>query len=120
MIYGVKVVHTYAIGKDTKNFYEELILRVNANDFDEAYKKAEQYMKSCVREYTNIYGEKVTTLKIEAIDCFLGLDEGNDVQEVYSSFTTNSSSLTEEEYYETITFVCRKEELRPLRNKEFN
>ena len=39
MIYGVKVIHTRSVGEDGRRFYEELILRVEANSFDEAYEK---------------------------------------------------------------------------------
>ena len=45
MIYGVKVIHTYMVGEDDQRFYEELILRVKAQSFDEAYEKAEKYMR---------------------------------------------------------------------------
>lgn len=120
MIYGVKVIHTHIIGENARRFYEELILRVEAQSFDEAYEKAEKYMQDEVREYTNIYGEKVKTFRIEAVDCFLAYDEEEDVQEVYSSFSTNRSTLTDDEYYEAIISSCAEEELRPLRNKEFN
>lgn len=120
MIYGVKVIHTHIVGEDVRRFYEELILRVDAQSFDEAYEKAERYMQDAVFEYTNIYGEKVKTLKIEAVDCFLALDEEDDVQEIFSSFSTNHSVLSEEEYYNEISSSCDEKELRLLRNKEFN
>ncbi|MBQ2995648.1 MAG: DUF4288 domain-containing protein [Oscillibacter sp.] len=120
MIYGVKVIHTYSVGKDDRCFYEELILKVNADSFDEAYEKTEQYMRDCVCEYKNINGESVKTQAIEALDCFLAVDPEGDVQELYSSFSINDSSLPEEEYYRLITSPCGEKELRPLRNKEFN
>lgn len=120
MTYGVKVIHTYIVGEDNQRFYEELILRVEAQSFDEAYEKAEKYMQDANCEYLNIYGETVKTLQIKAIDCFLAFDMEEDVQELYSSFSTNCCSLTEDEYYESITSLCTEKELRPLRNKEFN
>lgn len=120
MIYGVKVIHTYMVGEDDQRFYEELILRVKAQSFDEAYEKAEKYMQDANCEYTNIYGETVKTFQIEAIDCFLAFEGEADVQELYSSFSTNRCSLTEDEYYEAIISPCTEKELRPLRNKEFN
>lgn len=120
MLYGVKVIQTQTIGEEDRRFYEELILTVNAKDYDEAYEKAEKYMQYYDFEYINIYGEKVKTFSIEAIDCFLALDPEGDVQEVYSSFRTNSGVLPEEEYYRLITSQCGEKEMRPLRNSEFN
>ena len=120
MIYGVKVIHTHTIGKDDRRYYEELILIVEADSFDNAYRKAELYMKDAVCEYTNPKGETVKTLSIEAVDCFLAYEPEDDVQEVYSSFSINRSSLSEEKYYKAISSSCGEEELRPLRNAEFN
>ncbi len=119
MIYGVKVIHTHAVGENDRRYYEELILRVEANSFDDAYRKAERYMKDTVCEYINLKGETVKTLSIEAVNCFLAYEPDGDVQEVYSSFSINRSSLTEEEYYKTITYACGEKEMRPLRNLEF-
>ncbi len=119
MIYGVKVIHVLTVENSDRRYYEELILRVEANSFDEAYRKAEHYMKDAVCEYKNLKGETVKTLSIEAVDCFLVYESDGDVQEVYSSFSINCSSLTEEEYYKTITFACGEKEMRPLRNSEF-
>ena len=120
MIYGVKVIHTRSVGEDGRRFYEELILRVEANSFDEAYEKADKYMLDYTCDFINVYGEKVTTHKIEAIDCFLAIEDEPDVQEVYSSFSTNRSCLSETEYYEVIASPCGVEELYPLRNSEYN
>lgn len=120
MIYGVKVIHTHAVGENDRRYYEELILRVDADSFDDAYEKAEQYMKGAVCEYRNPEGETVRTISIEAVDCFLAYEPEGDVQEVYSSFSCNHSPLSEEEYYKVILSSCEEEELRHLRNSEFN
>lgn len=116
MIYGVKAIHTYAVGTEERLFYEELILKVSADSFDAAYEKAEQYLQDQVCEYKNPNGERVKTQKIEVIDCFLAFDPEGDVQEVYSSFSRNDSSLSEEEYYRLFTSPCDKETLYPLRH----
>ena len=115
MIYGVKAIHTYAVGAEERLFYEELILKVSADSFDAAYEKAEQYLRGQVCEYKNTNGERVKTQKIEVIYCFLAFDPEGDVQEVYSSFSRNDSSLSEEEYYRLLTSPCDKETLYPLR-----
>ena len=120
MTYGVKVIHTHVVGENGKKFYEELILRVEADSFDEAFEKAEKYMENDVCDYTNTNGENVKTLKIEAVNCFLSFDSEGDVQEIYSSFSMNTTSLSEEEYYDAITSDCDEKERYPLRNKDFN
>ena len=120
MTYGVKVIHTITVGENDQRYYEELILRVEADSFDNAYEKAESYMKDAACEYKNPKGDTVKTLCIEAVDCFLAYEPEGDVQEVYSSFLRNHSVLTEEKYYEAISLPCAEEELRPLRNAEFN
>lgn len=120
MIYGIKVIHIYSVGDDDRRYYEELILRVNAESFDDAYVKAERYMREAVCEYVNPGRETVKTLSIETVDCFLAYEPDGDVQELYSSFSTNSSGLSEEDYYKAITSVCGEKELRVLRNSEFN
>ena len=120
MTYGVKVIHTHTVGENDQRYYETLILRVEADSFDDAYEKAELYMKDAVCEYINPKGDLVKTLRIEAVNCFLAYEPEGDVQEVYSSFSSNHSSLTEEEYYEAISSSCWEEELRPLRNAKFN
>ena len=77
-------------------------------------------MRDAVCEYKNPKGDTVKTLRIEAVDCFLAYEPEGDVQEIYSSFSINNSSLTEEEYCKAISSSCGEEELRPLRNAEFN
>ena len=120
MIYGVKVIHTHTVGENDQRYYEELILRVEADSFDDAYEKAELYMKDAVCRYQNQKGETVKTLSIEAVNCFLAFEPDGDVQEMYSSFSINNSPLTEEEYYKAISSSCGEKELHPLRNAEFN
>ncbi|MBE6788708.1 MAG: DUF4288 domain-containing protein [Ruminococcaceae bacterium] len=120
MIYGVKVIHIHTVGENDQRYYEELILRVEADSFDDAYEKAELYMKNAVCRYKNPKGDTVKTLNIEAVDCFLAFEPDGDVQEMYSSFSINNSLLSEEEYYKIISSSCGEKELRPLRNAEFN
>ncbi len=120
MKYGVKVIYTYSVGEDCRKFYEEQILSVNAESFDEAYEKAEQYTAEYDTEHTNPKGELVKTEKVEFVDCFLAFDEEGDVQEIYSSTTKNKTSLTDEQFYIAISNECTNEELYDLRYGEFN
>ena len=120
MLYGVKVIHTHAVGDHERRFYEELILMVNAESYDAACEKAGRYMQDAVCDYTNVYGEQVKTIQMEVVDCFLAFDPEGDVQEVYSSFSMNRTALSEEAYYKAMTSCCGEEALRPLRNVDFN
>ena len=120
MTFGVKVIHTHTVGEQDRRFYEEIILRVEANSFDEAYEKAERYMKDAACEHKNPKGETVKTLSIRCVDCFLAYEPEGDVQELYSSFSANHSVLTEEAYYQAISYCCDAEELYPLRDAELN
>lgn len=119
MEYGVKALRTIAVGDRDLYFYEELILRVQAGSFDEAYKKASEYLKDTVISYTNVNDQTVKTEKIELIDCFLACDASGDIQEVYSSFFQNRTGLTEDVYYRALTSPCDEAEMYPLRNQEF-
>ena len=120
MKYGVKVIYTYSVGEDCRKFYEEQILSVNAESFDDAYEKAEQYTSEYDTDHTNPKGEMVKTEKVEFVDCFLAFDEEGDVQEIYSSTTQNKTSLTDEQFYIAISNQCTNEELYDLRYEEFN
>lgn len=119
MIYGVKVIHTHAVGDDERRFYEEIILSVKASSFDEAYEKAGRYMENCACDYVNPDGERVRTAKIEAIDCFLASEPENDVQGMFSVFRVNRTLLPEADFYEMLADSCDGE-CRALRSKEFN
>lgn len=121
MKYSVKVVYTYLIGDSDKRFYEEQILLICAEDFDEAFEKAEKYASECVGEYVNSDGEKVKTEKVDILTCFEPFDDEEDVQEVYSSITKNYTSLTNEEFYEAFTSPqCEVDEMLELRNEKYN
>jgi hypothetical protein len=120
MKYGVKVILTYSVEPDNRKFYEESIYLVDAETFDDAYEKAEEYTREFELEYTNPKGQKVKTEKIDFIDCFLAFDEEDGVQEIYSATLKNESSLSDEDFYEAITNQCDAEEMYDLRYDEFN
>ena len=71
-------------------------------------------------EHINPKGQKVKTEKIDFIDCFLVFDEEDGVQEVYSTTFNNKSSLSENDFYKSITAQCDADELFDLRYEEFN
>lgn len=100
MTYGVKAIHILSIGESEQRYYEELILRVEAVSFDDAYSKAACYLKNNVWDHINPSGERVKTLEITAVDCFVASEPEGDVQEIYSSFSSNITTITEDEYRE--------------------
>lgn len=120
MKYGVKVIFTYSVEPDNRTYYEETIYLVDAESFDDAYKKAEEYTNDIDLEYINTKGQKVKTEKIDFVDCFLAFDEEDGVQEVYSAIFNNKYSLSNEEFYRVITSQCNVEEMNDLRYEEFN
>ncbi len=115
MKYAVKVLFTYSVAPGNQKFYEESIYLVDAESFDDAYKKAEAYTKEFDPEHTNPHGQTVKTEKTDFIDCFLAFDEEGGVQEVYSSTFKNKTSLSEKDFYKAITTQCDKDELFDLR-----
>ena len=118
MIYGVKAIQPNIV--EEKIIYEELVLAIKADSYDEAYDKAKKYMKDYECEYTNVNGKKVKVAKAELIDCFQSISNEDGIVEVYSSFFTNKSHLGESEYYKVLTSSCDENELALLKNKEFN
>jgi hypothetical protein len=120
MKYSVKVIFTYSVEPDNRKFYEESIYLVDAESFEDAYEKAEEYTRGFDLEHTNLKCQKVKTEKIDFIDCFLAFDEEDGVQEIYSATLKNKSSLSEEEFYQAITNQCDAEEMYDLRYDEFN
>ena len=114
MKYGVKVIYTYCV--ENRRFYEESILMLQANSFEEALSKAEIYAKDRECEYTNCDDKLVKLENIETLDCFL-VDEDDEVVEVYSSFSTNKTSLNDDDFYKAITDIAHSDELYVLRHK---
>lgn len=117
--YGVKAIITNLVN-GSKRYYEEIIITVKAESFDEAYEKARIYIDKACFDYINPNGEKVEALGFELLDCFLAFEEEDGVCEVYSAFITNKTNLNEDEYYTAITDMCDAEETYVLRNAEFN
>ena len=114
MKYGVKVIYTYCV--EDKRFFEESILMLQASSFDDALDKAENYIKNSEREYTNCDDNIVRLEKSEVLDCFL-IYEDDDIIEAYSSFSTNKTSLSDDDFYKAISDIADAEKLYPLRHK---
>ncbi len=113
-VYGVKVIYKYEIGQET--FYEEQILKIRAESFDDAFKKAREYAENNIdHNRTNINGDKVKETVCDVVDCYLADDDDSDVQEIFSSIKKNRASLSEEEYIEILGGGCDAEEMYILR-----
>lgn len=97
-------------------FYEESIVTLTADSFDDAYAKAERYAKKQIdSQHINPLGQKVFETIYDLVDCFLVDEETEGVQEVYSSIKKNRTSLPEEEYIAVLADGCTTDEMKPLR-----
>ncbi|MED3885449.1 DUF4288 domain-containing protein, partial [Priestia aryabhattai] len=137
--YGVKVLYKHIVsGKPTPEkidtnynehqIFEESILLIKAQSFDQAYELAEQEAKGHKDSYTNVYDQLVEFKYIESLDVF-ELFEDEELAsgtEVYSRFVHTSKGekfsdfLTR--YYPEVV-EGEEEQIKRnfiLRNRDFN
>ncbi len=112
-VFGVKLVYKYVVhSQEPQVLYEEQILKINADSFDEAYQKAEKYIESYIDKYTNINGDNVEISLYKKVDCFKSYDQGEEITEIYSGFLKlDDNSL------KSITNPCETDELFILRHE---
>ena len=67
MTYGVKAIHIISIGNADQRLYEEIILRVETNSYDEAYSKAAAHLMNSVLDHTNPEGQQVRAFNAHPI-----------------------------------------------------
>lgn len=115
MTFCVKMYTTYFIASKAKRIYEESIVMVDAESFDDAYEKAEEYIEDVDWEYTNKDNETVKIENIEFVDCFKAFDEENGFLEIYSCFRMNKTELDEASFYAAISDCCTPDEIDGLR-----
>ena len=114
-LYGIKVIYNHTVHSEPQlNFFELQILMIKANSDDEAFAKAEEYAITYCFEYINVSGDKVSTEVYSLEDCYLIYEEDNDVREVYSCITGNKDAG------KVWSNSCTSEEMKELRNIEFN
>ena len=118
-MYGVKCVYKHTV-TDGSVFYEEQILTVMAESFDEAIERARKYADFQCGEHTNPMGDAVKTELHSMPNCFLAFDDEDGVREVYSNTVKNKLGLTERNFLASLLQECTKEEMYPLRYAEFN
>lgn len=112
-IYSVKLVYKYVVhSQKPQVLYEEQILRIKAESFEDAYKKADEYAASYIDKYTNINGDTVEISLYKAVDCFMCFEEDNGIQEVYSGFFNADENLLK-----SVATACEADELQILRHK---
>ena len=114
MKYSVRLLLQYAVdGGDT--FFEDSVLMFEADSFEDAYEKADRYMKDngLTEPYRNAEGLTVTRTA-RAVDCFSVIEE-DDCIEVYSTFRKNKTPLPDTEFAAILTDACTAEDLKPLR-----
>ena len=125
--YSVKLLYKYSVsGKPDPNlvdeffsgrteFYEESVILVTADSFEDAYKVAEG--NALTEVYTNKYGQKVSIALYDAVDCFRFYEQPRAMTEVYSTIfsydaNTDIGSLIDKRYK-----GCTVGEMHMLRHK---
>ena len=78
--------------------FEESIVLIRAQSYEHAYKIAEKKAIKDEAPYPNKYGQKVVWKFIEAVDCFIILDELKSGAEVYSCFHITRKNETANEF----------------------
>ena len=112
-VFGVKLVYKYVVhSQEMQVLYEEQILKINADSFDDAYQKAENYIKSYIDKYTNINGDIVEISLYKVVDCFKCYDAGEEITEIYSGFLKSDDNALK-----SITTPCETDELFILRHE---
>lgn len=112
-VFGVKLVYKYVVySQEPQVLYEEQVLKINADSFDDAYQKAENYIESCIDKYTNINGDIVEISLYKEVDCFKCYDEEEDITEIYSGFL-----MLDDNALKSITTPCETDELLILRHE---
>ena len=97
---------------------EESILMMDADSFDDAYDKAEQYVaeRGICDTYRNYEGKQVTREIVSYADCFAPFEDDDDeVTEVYSSIIRPDEKLSEETIIETLKRYSTRKQLLPFR-----
>ena len=115
MKYSVKLIIRHTVETE-EVFLEESILILDADSFNDAYLKAEKYVKEneICQEYENMYGKRVNSEIISYADCFSVYDD-EDVVEVYSTIRQPRESLPEDTIISVLEDSCRIIDMLPLR-----
>lgn len=115
MKYSVKMLIRHAV-ESGEVFFEESIIMLEADSFDDAYVKAEKYAKDNEIDisYENMYGKHVESKVVSFTDCFSICDD-EDVIEVYSSMIKCRNDLPEDSVIAFFEETCDRQDMLPLR-----
>ena len=115
MKYSVKMLIRHAV-ESGEVFFEESIIMLEADSFDDAYVKAEKYAKDNEIDisYENMYGKHVESKVVSFTDCFSIYDD-EDVIEVYSSMIKCRNDLPEDSVIAFFEETCDRQDMLPLR-----
>lgn len=115
MYYSVKMLIRHAV-ESGEVFFEESIIMLEADSFDDAYVKAEKYAKDNEIDisYENMYGKHVESKVVSFTDCFSICDD-EDVIEVYSSMIKCRNDLPEDSVIAFFEETCDRQDMLPLR-----
>ena len=117
MKYSVKLIIKSTVESGEVSL-EESILMMDADSFDDAYDKAEQYVeeRGVCDAYRNYEGQVVTREIVSYADCFAPFEDDDDeVTEVYSSIIRPDEKLTEEMIVATLRGYSTRKDLLPFR-----
>ena len=111
--YGAKLIYKYVVdGLYPQELYEEQVLKIYAESFDEAYQKADKFVESYKDKYTNINGDNVEISLYKEVDCFKCYEDDGDIEEIYSGFLKLDDNALK-----SITTPCEADDLFILRHE---
>lgn len=86
-IYSVKMLYKFSVENVNRILYEESVCLFHAENFDDAFEKAEKFAEKQYDEYLNIYGNTVIYQLSDLVEAFIIDDEMEfeDGTEVFST-----------------------------------
>ncbi|MEL7657928.1 MAG: DUF4288 domain-containing protein [Bacillota bacterium] len=125
--YSVKLIYKYTITDEPNpflvdkffsgrtKFYEESVILVVADSFEDAYKVAES--NASMEVYMNKYGQTVTMELYNTVDCFKFYEQPQALTEVYSTIFSCDVNADIESLVDKRYEKCTIEEMHMLRHK---
>lgn len=102
---------------ESTEFFEESIVLVTADSFENAYQIAEDNARKITEAYINKYGQTVSKELYDSIDCFELCDPPQMLTEVYSTIFCKDEGSDEKSAIDKRYESCSVEEMHMLRYK---